>query len=83
MPYQRILDLGTLLTHHSLFLFGPRQTGKTTYLHDKYPTARFVDLLDARTFRELSAHPELLRLSLTPSETLVVIDKIQKLPATR
>jgi len=81
MPYQRILDLGTLLTHRSLFLFGPRQTGKTTYLHDKYPTARFVDLLDARTFRELSARPELLRLSLTPSETLVVIDEIQKLPA--
>jgi uncharacterized protein len=81
MPYQRILDLGTLLTHRSLFLFGPRQTGKTTYLHEKYPTARFVDLLDARTFRELSARPELLRLSLTPSDTLIVIDEIQKLPA--
>lgn len=80
MPYQRILDLETLLTHRSLFLFGPRQTGKTTYLHDRYPHARFVDLLDARTFRELSARPELLRLSLTPSERLIVIDEIQKLP---
>ncbi len=81
MPYQRILDLGTLLKHRSLFLFGPRQTGKTTYLHDRYPNARFVDLLDARTFRELSARPELLRLSLKPDETLIVIDEIQKLPA--
>jgi predicted AAA+ superfamily ATPase len=81
MPYQRILDLGALLEHRSIFLFGPRQTGKTTYLHDRYPHARFVDLLDARTFRELSARPELLRESLTPSETLIVIDEIQKLPA--
>jgi uncharacterized protein len=81
MSYQRILDVSTLLEHRSLFLFGPRQTGKTTYLHDRYPHARFVDLLDARTFRELSARPELLRLSLTPSETLIVIDEIQKLPA--
>jgi len=81
MPYQRILDLAALLEHRSLFLFGPRQTGKTTYLHDRYPHARFVDLLDARTFRELSARPELLRSSLTPSETLIIIDEIQKLPA--
>lgn len=81
MPYQRILDLETLLEHRSLFLFGPRQTGKTTYLHERYPHARFVDLLEARTFRELSARPELLRLSLTSSESLIVIDEIQKLPA--
>ncbi|MGE0822649.1 MAG: ATP-binding protein [Candidatus Binatia bacterium] len=81
MPYQRILNLEALLEHRSLFLFGPRQTGKTTYLHERYPRARFVDLLDARTFRELSARPEILRESLTPSETLVVIDEIQKLPA--
>jgi predicted AAA+ superfamily ATPase len=80
MPYQRILDLGRLLTHRSLFLFGPRQTGKTTYLHERYPDARFVDLLDARTFRDLSARPELLRLSLTPNVKLIVIDEIQKLP---
>lgn len=80
MPYQRILDLGGLLTHRSLFLFGPRQTGKTTYLHERYPDARFVDLLDARTFRDLSARPELLRLSLTPNVKLIVIDEIQKLP---
>ena len=81
MPYPRILDLGALLKHRSLFLFGPRQTGKTTYLHDRYPNARVVDLLDARTFRELSARPELLRLSLTPKEKLIIIDEIQKLPA--
>lgn len=81
MRYTRILNLDTLLAHQSLFLFGPRQTGKTTYLRETYPHARFIDLLDARTFRELSSRPELLRLSLTDSDTLVVIDEIQKLPA--
>jgi predicted AAA+ superfamily ATPase len=80
MLYHRVLDLQALLSHRSLFLFGPRQTGKTTYLHERYPDARFVDLLDARTFRELSVRPELLRLSLTPNVTLIVIDEIQKLP---
>jgi uncharacterized protein len=81
MQYKRILNLDTLLAHQSLFLFGPRQTGKTTYLRETYPHARFIDLLDARTFRELSSRPELLRLSLTDNDTLVVIDEIQKLPA--
>ncbi len=80
MTYHRVLDLEALLTHRSLFLFGPRQTGKTTYLHERYPDARFVDLLDARTFRDLSARPELLRLSLMPNVKLIVIDEIQKLP---
>jgi predicted AAA+ superfamily ATPase len=81
MQYQRFLGLDSLLQHRSLFLFGPRQTGKTTFLHDRYPNARFIDLLDARTFRELSARPELLRLSLTPHDQLIVVDEIQKLPA--
>jgi uncharacterized protein len=81
MPYQRVLDLSALLKHRSVFLFGPRQTGKTTYLHDRYPNARVVDLLDARTFRELSTRPELLRLSLAPKDKLIIIDEIQKLPA--
>ncbi len=80
MQYQRILQLDSLLKHRSLFLFGPRQTGKTTFLRDRYPNARYVDLLEARTFRELSSRPESLRLSLTPSDMLVIIDEIQKLP---
>lgn len=76
----RKLDLKSLLEHRSIFLFGPRQTGKTTYLKKNFPDARFVDLLDARVFRELSARPETLRQSLDPDQKLVVIDEIQKLP---
>jgi predicted AAA+ superfamily ATPase len=40
-----------------------------------------VDLLEANTFRELSAYPETLRQTLRPSEKIVIIDEVQKLPA--
>ena len=30
----------------SIFLFGGRQTGKTTILHQQFPNAIFIDLLD-------------------------------------
>jgi predicted AAA+ superfamily ATPase len=79
--YERVIDLATPLRHRSLFLFGARQTDKTTLLHHRFPDARFVDLLAADTFRELSAAPERLRESLTGRETLIVIDEIQKLPS--
>jgi predicted AAA+ superfamily ATPase len=79
--YERVIDLATPLRHRSLFLFGARQTGKSTLLHHRFPDARFVDLLAADTFRELSAAPERLRQSLTGRETLVVVDEVQKLPS--
>ena len=79
--YTRILDVSRLLEHRSVLLFGPRQTGKSTLLRAQFPTARYVDLLEADTFRELSAYPETLRQTIAPSETLVIVDEIQKLPS--
>lgn len=79
--YRRVLDLRELVTHRSLFLLGPRQTGKSTLLRTAFPDARVVDLLEADTFRELSAYPETLRQSLQPHERIVVIDEVQKLPS--
>ena len=79
--YERVIDLATPLRHRSLFLFGARQTGKSTLLHHRFPDARFVDLLAADTFRELSAAPERLRQSLTGREALIVVDEVQKLPS--
>jgi hypothetical protein len=55
--YSRTVQLSELLTHRSLFLFGPRQTGKSTLLRHTFPAARYVDLLEANTFRELSFVP--------------------------
>lgn len=79
--YSRILDLRPLLEHKSLFLFGPRQTGKSTLLRNIFPQAKFYDLLEADTFRELTAQPELIRQRLTPQDKIIVIDEVQKLPS--
>jgi predicted AAA+ superfamily ATPase len=79
--YQRTLDLRETIKHKSIFLFGPRQTGKSTLVHQTFPDAAFYDLLEADTFRELSARPEYLRQTLSPQQPLVIVDEIQKLPA--
>lgn len=70
----------------TFFLWGPRQTGKTTLLRQSYPDARRVDLLKADEFRRYLERPELLRQEIealppgTPAGQ-VVIDEIQKVPA--
>lgn len=78
--YERCLDIEPLLRHKSLFLLGPRQTGKSTLLRHLFPSARYVDLLEADTFRQLSAYPETLRQSLTSADRIIIIDEVQKLP---
>ena len=79
--YKRVPDLRETLKHKSIFLFGPRQTGKSTLVHEALPEAAFYDLLEADTFRELSARPEYLRQTLNERQSVVVVDEIQKLPA--
>jgi predicted AAA+ superfamily ATPase len=66
----------------SFFLFGPRGTGKTTWLREMYPSALTVNLLRPDTFREYSARPERLNdLVLGSSrESVVVVDEIQRVP---
>jgi predicted AAA+ superfamily ATPase len=69
----------------SFFLWGPRQTGKSTLLRKTYPDGRWVDLLKAEEFRRYVARPELLRQEIEAEETSpgrqIVIDEIQKVPA--
>ena len=66
----------------SFFLFGPRGTGKTTWLKQKYPNALWIDLLTPSEERLFSMNPELLkeRLDAQPGQTHVIIDEIQKVP---
>ena len=78
--YRRALDLRTLVEDRSVFLFGPRQTGKSTLVRRTFPEAAVYDLLEADTYRQLSAHPEHLRQTLEPGRRVVVIDEIQKCP---
>ena len=66
----------------SFFLFGPRGTGKSTWIRQTFPGALFVDLLEPDTFRSYSARPERLMevLDARPALRIIVIDEIQKLP---
>src|SRR5258708_5395809 len=76
----RALDLAALAKRKSLFLFGPRQTGKTALLKNALPGAKVYDLLDGDVFRALSYRPSRLGEELEPGNKLVVLDEIQKLP---
>ena len=76
----RELQLRPVANHRSLFLFGPRQTGKTTLLRTQFPEATFYNLLESDVLRELSARPEMIRKRLTGSERIIIIDEIQRLP---
>jgi predicted AAA+ superfamily ATPase len=66
----------------TFFLWGPRQTGKTTLLKAAYPDAFWIDLLKADEFRRYLQNPELLRAELAVQKALrqVVIDEVQKVP---
>jgi predicted AAA+ superfamily ATPase len=75
--------LGRFLTpaRQSFFLFGPRGTGKSTWLRQVFPDALTLDLLDPSTLRELSARPERLRARTEGAEgRVVVIDEVQRAP---
>lgn len=66
----------------TIFLFGGRQTGKTTILHQQFPNAIFFDLLDTSVKERLRRHPVILYETLKekPAGTLVIIDEIPEVP---
>lgn len=80
--FKRTLSLPAPQTE-TFFLWGPRQTGKSTLLKSSYPDAFWIDLLKADEFRRYTQNPELLRdeLLLASKPPFVVIDEIQKIPA--
>ncbi len=66
----------------SSFLWGARQTGKSTLLKMLYPDAPYFDLLLANEFERFLNNPSLLHeiLEASPDASPVIIDEIQKLP---
>ena len=66
----------------SCFLFGPRGTGKSTWLRDRYPDALIIDLIDPESTRFYGAAPERLRqtVAASPGMRPVVIDEVQRVP---
>ncbi len=76
----RYLNAGDLLQRRSCFLFGPRQTGKSTLIRQQLADVQAYNLLDQALFVRLSRNPSLIREALTPATRMIVIDEIQKLP---
>lgn len=79
------MELKRRLLHpptHSFFLFGPRGSGKSTWLRQQYPSAATIDLLDPETQRQYAAAPERLRAFVEghPEAQTVVVDEVQKVP---
>lgn len=67
----------------SFFLFGPRGTGKSSWVRARYPGAVYLDLLDSEVYTDLLAAPSRVRRYFTgntPPKQLV-LDEIQKVPA--
>ncbi|MBI2603321.1 MAG: AAA family ATPase, partial [Deltaproteobacteria bacterium] len=66
----------------SFFLFGPRGTGKSTWLRETFPNATWVDLLDERKFQAYLADPCLFAgvLEAAPDNSWVVVNEIHRLP---
>lgn len=82
--FERILKI-ELPERQSTFLWGPRKTGKSTYLKNKFPQSLVYDFLKTDLFLELSKKPALLREQLLAQkeEILkhpVILDEVQKIP---
>jgi predicted AAA+ superfamily ATPase len=67
----------------STFLWGARQTGKSTLLKALYPESTFFDLLLFDVYERLQRNPSLLREIILASNphSPVIIDEIQRIPA--
>ena len=78
---ERILKIEDVQTD-SVFLWGARQTGKSTLLVNLFPDATYIDLLRLDTFERLRRNPSLLREDLQSKQPgdIVIIDEVQKLP---
>lgn len=84
--YKRILDLD-MSSRKTVFLWGARQTGKSTLLRTLFPGAPRYDLLLSDTYRRLLSDPSLIRqeceaagLTGETQKQPVIIDEIQKVP---
>ncbi len=66
----------------SFFLFGARQTGKSTLLRTLFKDALYYDLLDTATLVRLQRNPSLLaqEVEMLAEGSVVIVDEIPLLP---
>jgi predicted AAA+ superfamily ATPase len=85
--YKRILTL-PLSETETCFLWGPRQTGKSTLLKTLFPNTKRYDLLLSNEYHRLLTNPGLIREECLAEDKAsiekilpVIIDEVQKIPA--
>ena len=81
---KRVLNI-SLPARQSAFLWGPRKTGKSTYLRLNFPKSVVYDFLQTDLFLEFSKQPSLLRERLLAKndsalDNPVILDEVQKVP---
>ncbi len=78
--FDRLLKIN-IAPRTSYFLFGPRGTGKTTWIQATLPEALYLDLLKFSLYKELMADPGRLE-TLIPRDwkNLIVLDEVQRVP---
>ncbi len=66
----------------SFFLFGPRGTGKSTWMKTLFPEALYLNLLLSSLREKFRAYPDELIKEVTalPKPAFVIIDEVQKVP---
>ena len=81
--FSRVLNLD-LPARQSAFLWGPRKTGKSTFLKMRFPESFTIDFLQTDLFLEYSKRPSLLRERLSAGRdkfsSPIILDEVQKVP---
>lgn len=79
--YKRALSLKS--PKKSFFLWGQRQTGKSSLLRETFKNDLYINLLESDLFLEYSTRPSLLRERLhhLKAGEIVIIDEVQKIPS--
>ena len=75
---QKLLEI----REDSMFLWGPRQTGKSTLLKQLFPDAPYYDLLKSEVYTLYKMKPSRLRdeCMMMDEGEVVIIDEVQKIP---
>ena len=76
---KRLLDIN-LPDNRSAFLWGPRKTGKTHWIGERFKESIIIDLLKTDVFADYVSRPSLLREQYREHKGLVIIDEIQMVP---
>lgn len=80
MVFHRLLKL-PLEGKSSIFLFGPRGTGKTTWLRTHIPEALYLDLLEYPLYERLLLNPKELSVIIPQNyKNWIIIDEVQRIP---